>query len=296
MSARGHWLILLFWVATGVQGVEWESTEWHGTPAFRSAFSGWTAIVSPRWGRLVSCLSPDGDELLHMAAGDSPEASQGGTAGGHMVWLGPQERGKWPPPKQWEYAAAVTTEISGDELMMVLPTGTDAAPGLVRRYAWVAKGLRCSVSWSTPGRWHALHVFQLQSQAKVRLTPLVSPDLPAGFAARTGDDMSIVRSISLPQPCLKSDPKSGLVLHRGEPFQKFFFPLQVPDIQIGQWHLGLERQEVLGDEPDNGLPTQTFCGSRWDMVEVEQASPFLDAQHAPATSVVLLCFSDNNLK
>ena len=273
-----------------VSAAEWSAATWRGLPAFRSEQGGWTAAVCPQWGRLVSVTAPDGQELLHVSDKPSLADCQGGTAGGHMVWLGPQARWNWPPPAQWEYSAA-TSVVSGGALSLQLPEGTPQQPGLTRRYAWTSEGLRCSVSWRAEGRWHALQVFQVRADARVRLTPVVREGLPAGFAVRTGNGGMWDTSIRLPQPCLISEG-SDVIVQRADPFQKIFFPLQAPRISFGSWNLALERLAHDGggenDEPDNGLPTQIFAGQAWEMIEVEQASPMLDGSTTAALAEVVL--------
>lgn len=274
-------LLCLAWASAA----EWSAAVWRGLPAFSAQQDGWTATVCPAWGRLVGLRAPDGTEVLRVP--DKPLAELHGVpAGGHMIWLCPQARWGWPPPTHWEYAAGEAL-VAGGALELRLPAGTAERPGLVRLYAWTADGLQCTVRWQGPGRWYALQVFQMRGDAEVRLQALRSAALPNGFAVATGQDTRQRSDAALPQPCLTADG-DGLRVWRGDPFQKIFLPYQPIRVRIGGASLALERIAQPGDDPEDGRPSMVFSGALWDMIEVEQASPWLEAGAGTAEASVLL--------
>lgn len=271
---------------------DWRPATWRDCPAWSATADGWTATVCPAWGRLVSLRSPDGEEMLHMSDLPDPAAAQGGAAGGHQAWLGPQTGWGWPPPRHWEYAAAVAVRADGPRLTLELPAGEDPRwPQLTRRYAWHDDRLELTLAWHGDRPLHALQVVQVRGDALVRVQPVPGPGLPHGFAVATapGDMLAPHRDAGLPQPDALAEG-GALRMRRADPCQKWYLPTGPITAEIAGWRITMTAGEVVGTRqgrPDDGLTTQVFLGSAWDMIEIEQASPLLSGDGELAATVEL---------
>lgn len=268
---------------------EWQPGEWRGRPAWVAQQDGWSAVVCPTWGRLVSLRTPDDRDFLYVPTAATVQERIGSTAGGHLAWLGPQSRWGWPPPAHWEYNPALNATIVGAELHLRSATSTDRRfPDVARSYAWEPNGLRCTMRWRNDQSWYGIQVFQVADAARVSLRPLVGPDLPHGVAIAIGSGQPPARSdLSLPFPGIALEGGRAVIGH-GDTYVKALWPLQPIEATLGDWRLTLSRLDPLGgEEPEGGKVTMTFSGPEPGMVEIEQASPMVPPGQR-GNSVVLL--------
>ena len=128
----------------------------------------------------------------------------------------------------------------------------------------------------------------MRGDAVVRLRLQPSPALPNGFAVANGTEGDkVMHDQALPQPCLTAEGEDARVW-RGTPFQKLFLPYQPIRVQVGTARFQLERIATTGEDAEGGKPTMIFAGSLWDMIEIEQASTYLDASTVPAEAAIVL--------
>ncbi|MBE2214650.1 MAG: hypothetical protein IAE82_12330 [Opitutaceae bacterium] len=259
----------------------WERTVWRGEPAWQSRRGSVAAIVSEARARLIYLGADDGSHNLLNApwpqvlpTTDHPWPNQGG----HRFWLGPQHRWVWPPPTEWEYAAARLARAKGGVLVVNHEHRDASYPVLTREYAWERSRLRCTVRWMDDGRrYFGLHVVAVDAPCAIetRLDP--RPEAPAGFvAARMIDPEPPVK---VPHPVLAID-RGIATVRSGIARVKLGFCVQPLTVgRPGGWTLRVlpgPCAEATTELPDHGYLSQVWVGEGGcELAELEQLTPHL---------------------
>lgn len=279
----------------------WEET---APGVFAAESAGWRFVVSAARARLIHA-APIGRENILLV-------------GGHRAWLAPQLEWPvfWPPPSDWEASpAAALGRAPGDErtLLLVHSHADRFFPALIRRYTLRPDGLLMTLAWpddaSAPGRFQALQILQLRTDARVTLTPRPTPEAPLGHGLLALATRPHVRvdaplpdgfAVPAPPPIDATDATravatgaagSALTFCFNGREEKFGFPPQPVFVRMADDGTSFRLVpmaavgEPLAPVPEAGLTTQLYFGAaEWPLVEIEQLSPRLRA-HPPATEV-----------
>ncbi len=279
-------LLLLLPVCPAAEDANWIATSWRDSPAWSSSVAGWTAVVCPALGRLVSLQPDGGPEFLQVVAGTPGDlrASGGalGVLGGHQCWLGPQSGWDWPPPAGWERAAAELSETAGGTLRLAF-TAVSPWPTLQRSYRWDGAVLVATVAWDAPRPAFAMQLLSLQPAVQMSVRRTVEDGLPHGFAVRTpASGLAIERVFDLPIAGIDIDGV-WLRLVRANGWVKVHAAEQALTASLGSANISITRGASKGrriGEPDHGLVSQVFIGADSPYVEIEQMSPVLSGPDA----------------
>jgi hypothetical protein len=266
----------------------WESTRWQDEPAWTAVSGELRATVSERRARLIYLGPFDGSHNLLHAPDLGPDAGPEADFGGHRFWLGPQRRWIWPPPADWEHAAATraTTEAAGAVLILLHPQTDPAYPALTREYAWEGERLRCTVRWSAgeaDPTWFALHVVAVATPFAIELDLAPSPAAPHGLVR--AETVEPAEPFAPPHPAVTLT-NGRATLTAGLSSGKFGFtpqPLVLP--RPGGWTLTVSpalNQGLAGEAPDAGHLTQVWVGQTQPFAELEQLSPYLSPAEGTA--------------
>ncbi len=259
----------------------WSPVRWHGEEARCSTRGAVHAVVSLARARLIYLGAADGScnlldaprpAVMPATASDSPNW------GGHRFWLGPQSRWVWPPPVEWEHAAAVAVDEHDGVLRVEHPRGNSDYPVLVREYEWNGDSLRCTVRWSCDGRpYYGMHVVAVETPFSVAAARVVSPEVPEGLVdVQLGGP--VVRGL-LEHPAVQAEP-DRILLFAGRKTAKCGFAVQPLAIERGAgWRLEMAPGPYEGrvqKSPDMGYLSQVWVGGpEVPLAELEQLTPYL---------------------
>lgn len=285
------WVILVLSVLGGPAGWlraegGWRPVEWRGEKAWAATGAGWTAIVSEGRARLVSLTPPGGGDNLLFA-----ELKNEFSWGGHRFWLGPQGSWAvvWPPPTDWETSPAAKVVPEGAVLRVWHPHTDKNYPEVSRSYEWREGVLHCTVSWRD-ARFQGIHVIQIPPKAVVRVRRKVDESMPLGYVLLPiyrRDGLLTNREVS---PAVATVEGDLITLRHAKVTEKIGVPPQDIEADIGAYRLTLRRGKMSGmseNEPDRGMLTQVFLGSRESVfTEIEQLTPL--GGEGTAVSEVLL--------
>lgn len=261
--------------------VGWDRASWRGEPAWTSVRSGVRATVSETRARLIYLGAADGSVNLLNAPWPHrrPDALHPWpNQGGHRFWLGPQHRWVWPPPAEWEYAAARSVSAQGGLLTVEHQHLDPAYPALMREYGWADSRLRCTVRWTDNGaRYFGLHVVAIDTPFRVtaRLAPCA--DAPTGLVAARMTEPEA--PVTLPQPAIVIDDGHATV-HGGRQRAKFgFVPQPLAIERPSGWSLTVHpgpASTAEAEAPDHGYLSQVWVGEEGcELAELEQLTPHL---------------------
>jgi hypothetical protein len=273
----------------------WEKRIWRGEAAWSSTHGAVRAVVTEVRCRLIYLGSLDGTVNLINSPYPQilPESeTHWPNQGGHRFWLGPQNRWKWPPLAEWEYAPA--TRVATDGTVLVLHKRHDklSFPAISREYAWEDGRLRCTASWADDGRpYFGLHIVPVDTPCSVSVRLERSAGVPAGVVV--AQMINPEPPLALPHPSITVEGDVATV-HSGRQVVKLgFVPQALTVTRPAGWKLSVipgPHQGVALNVPDQGYVSQVWVGgSEHELAELEQLSPYLrgDAGGRCASSIFL---------
>jgi hypothetical protein len=258
--------------------INWEKTSWQGEPAWISSHDGVRAIVSEARARLIYLGSDDGS--LNLLNAPCPQVhpdkkNPWPNQGGHRFWLGPQSRWGWPPPAEWEYAAAQRVTAEGAVLTVLHARRDPAYPVIAREYAWQGRRLRCTAYWQDDGHaYFGLHIVAVDTPFTITNRLNHSKEAPAGFvAARMIDPEAAVQ---LPHPAVTIKGNLATMIP-GKKAKLGFTPQPLTIDRPHGWKLSMQPgpcSVAFGASPDQGYLSQVWVGdTSSDLAEIEQLTP-----------------------
>lgn len=288
--------LLLAWFVAVVSSADvgtghWRATTWMDEPAYAAAADGWVATVSVARGRLVDLRRTGGGNLLYVPVPAPPFQEQFSIPwGGHMVWLGPQQRWVWPPPRAWEFSPAAQVVTEGGTLELILPHDDPALPAVSRRYAWREGALHCTVAWRGGAQhWFGWHILQLGRDWAIRLPTAPRDDVPQGFAIEAG---KVVDRAPAPDAAWwRAGDGIGIRGIAGMPSRKYLAPAAPITVERGGVRLTLSPATSAGIRVGpgaDGLEAQVMVGQDAHYIEIEQCSAMLDAADGAAATITIL--------
>lgn len=284
MMSRPFFFLSVLAAASAVSSLAadtgWQRTTWNDEPAWQSEHGLQRVVVSEARSRVIYLGPADGQHNLLSAPTprEEPSAKQGAPNwGGHRFWLGPQTRWNWPPPRDWEFSAAVSATVEGDHLHLKEPQTDSAYPALERDYVWEGDRLRCTGRWQPKGRpYYGMHVVAVDVPAKIEARLYAWDNVPLGTVAVRGDTPNA--KDPLPHPAVKVEGTRAIMTTGIEVAKLGFYP-QTLSVERGDWTLFVHPGPVEGialESPDYGYLSQVWVGNpSHTFCELEQISPFL---------------------
>lgn len=273
----------------------WEGTTWHGEPAWTSVHGTVRAVVTTARERLIHLGSVDG--IVNLLNAPYPhvlpsEQQPWPNQGGHRFWLGPQKSWVWPPPTDWEYAAAAAVRVDGGVLIVEQPLTDSSYPAITREYAWEGARLRCTARWRDAGRpYFGMHVIpvDLPFVGSARLSK--TTEVPLGLV-----DVRLEGAAAdnfLPHPAVTIDHEQATLSGGRKVIKVGFVPQSLTVARVKQWTLSVlpgPHEGIALDSPDLGYLSQIWVGApEHDLAELEQLTPYLrgNAQGVCASTIYL---------
>jgi hypothetical protein len=260
----------------------WHRTTWEGEPAWAAESGEVLAIVSEARARLIH-LGPAGrGSNLLSAPVPRPEPKDAGEApnwGGHRIWLGPQKRWVWPPPRDWEFSSAAASHADGETLVLVHARSDPDLPALERRYRWDGDMLDCTVRWREAREpWYAMHVVAVDAPIAVTVSLRAWDEVPEGWVevSMQGFATTGLRTHS----ALEEHGDGRITVRSGRKGGKWgFAPQPLTVARSGGWQLIVEPGPWTGlalGSPDQGYLSQVWVDAGESAFsELEQLSPYL---------------------
>ena len=265
-------------IAAGQTG--WSRTEWNTEPAWVSESGPFKAVVSESRSRLIYLGPATGDANLLSAPSPLPAPTAKESApnwGGHRFWLGPQSRWKWPPVRDWEFAAIAEAKAADGVLTLLHPRTDAAYPQLQREYAWEGGRLRCTVGWKGGGEpSYGMHVIAVDAPTTLSGRLHAWDRVPHGVVGINGDTPNTTDP--LPHPAITV--RDGVAYARtGAGTAKLGFYPQALENRRGEWTLVMHPGPTSGtplESPDHGYLSQIWVGpAAYSFCELEQLTPFM---------------------
>jgi hypothetical protein len=280
-------LAAIFALALGPKNsaaASWEATSWHGEKGWKASSGATLAIVSETRSRLIYLGASDEKSNLLSAPAERGELIRGKPSpnwGGHRVWLGPQSRWGWPPPRDWEFSATASAEIKGDRLILEDRHEDAAYPAILREYVWEGNRLRCTARWKPAPHdrpYYAMHVVPIDVPAAIDVSLFKWERVPLGVVGIHGDQPDAAHALPVASVTVNASGDRATVAS-GIVTSKLGFRPQTLQVKRGAWLLMVRPGPTHGVElesPDFGYISQIWVGdSHATFCELEQITPYL---------------------
>ena len=259
----------------------WEKTVWQGESAWASTQSNVRAIISETRSRLIYLGAVDGSFNLLNAPAPQVHPSQNNPSpnqGGHRFWLGPQNQWIWPPPAEWEYAAAHDVMTQNGVLSLHHAQFDPQYPAITREYAWEGNRLRCTARWQDNGHaYFGIHVVAVDTPFAVTADLVKTKEVSAGLVVAQMVDPE--GPIHLPHPSIQIDEAHATVRSGIKTVKLGFVPQPLTIERPHGWKLSVQPGQYADDSttaPDHGYLSQIWVGEKTnDLAELEQLTPHL---------------------